>query len=137
VTGNQIRRNRGKENGTAVAPGEGLFIDLEGTNGFGNADPDVQGGIDAPALNDAGPGDVTRTHADGTGVVGATVYIFRTSGVAGESPSRINAFVDTATVNGSGAWSANFPQIPTGQRLTALQIDTSGNASELALAVTP
>jgi hypothetical protein len=140
-TGNQIKRNRGKDNGdgfpaTCSGPCD-LFIDLEGDNGFGNSSG-PNGGHEAPVITNADAGDVTRSHIEGTGAEpGATIYIFRTAAPATFSPNRINAFVDTTTADGSGNWSANFPQIPSGQQLTALQLVPTDGSSELALAVTP
>jgi hypothetical protein len=134
-SGNEIRRNRGKANGST---NNDLFIDLEGTDGFGNGNVNLHSNIEAPTIEDTLPGDATRTHAEGVDAQpNATIYIFRTSAAATFSPNRINAFVDTAVANGSGDWSANFPQIPTGQRLTALQLDPTDGSSELALAIAP
>jgi hypothetical protein len=137
VSGNQIKRNRGKDNGTGVPAGEGLFIDLEGTNGFGNGDADVQGGIDEPEITNDFPEEATRSHLEGTCVAGATIYVFRTSSPAEFSPPRINAFVKTTACQIGGTFSTNFSQIPSGQRLTALQLDPTDGSSELAPAVDP
>jgi hypothetical protein len=125
-SGNDIKRNRGKDNG-------GIFIDLEGAVGFGNGPGGPNGEIEAPIVDSA-----SRTSIAGHGALaGATIYIFRTTSPAGASPPRINAFVDTAIANGSGNWSANFAQIPSGQNLTALQLDATDGSSELAKAFAP
>jgi hypothetical protein len=131
-----IKRNRGKDNGAGEGA-NGLFIELLGPEGFGNTGG-PNDAIGAPAITNADPGDVTRTHIEGTGAEpGATIYIFRTSSAAGASPNRINAFVKTTTADGSGNFSTNFSQIPSGQQLTALQLDAADGSSELALAVAP
>ena len=127
-TGNQVKRNRGKNNGTVNF--DDLFIDL-GDNGFGN--PGVNNGIDSPVLANASPGDTTRTHTEGT-CEGDTVYIFRTSNAGGDEPNRINAFVKMVACVG-GAFSTNFSKIPSGQSLTALNLDNVDGSSELAEAV--
>jgi hypothetical protein len=131
-SGNQFKRNRGKDNGNLATE---LFIDLQGTDGEGN-DTGLQSGIEAPMISDAG-----RSHLDGhcDDGQGATIYIFRTSDPAGSPPTRINAFVDTATGDSGGDWSATFAQIPSDQNLTALCIFPSPDlsASELSDAVAP
>jgi hypothetical protein len=133
TVGNQIKRNRGKENGNAN--GSDLFIDL-GADGAGNGSG-VHGGIAQPTLADSDPGDTTRTHTEGTCQANSTVYIFRTSNLDGEYPNRINGFVKTTICSGGGTFSTNFSQIPTGQSLTALNLHPTNGSSELALAVDP
>jgi hypothetical protein len=129
--GNEFLRNHGSNNGTE-SPFE-LFVNLQGTSGFGNGDPSVHGGIEAPEIDAA-----TRTEIQGSAAEGgAEIWIFRTGDAPGASPRNVTAFVTRTTANGSGGWSASFDRIPAGSNLTALQTDAADGSSELALVVAP
>lgn len=129
-TGNQIKRNRGKDNGTA-SPFE-LFVNLRGTTGFGNGDPNLHNGIEAPEV-----AEVKRRRAEGTALPGAVVYVFETKDAAGASPNRLDHYLAKAVANGVGDWTATFERLRPNRRVTALQLLPSDGSSELALALAP
>ena len=128
-TGNRILRNRGAGNGTTA---NDLFVNLDGLDGFGNGVPELQGGIEAPVIEEA-----TRTRIEGSGAEpGADVWIYRTRDPAGASPANLRGFVAKTTATGAGEWAERFDRIAAADNLTALQEGEEGS-SELALAVAP
>ena len=131
ATGNEILRNRGSDNGTESA--FELFVNLQGASGFGNGDPEVNEGIEAPTIDSA-----TRTRIEGSGAEGgAAIWIFITEDAAGDSPRNVAGFVKRTTARGSGQWSESFNSIPAEYNLTALQVDAGAGSSELAIVADP
>ena len=128
--GNRIMRNRGRGNGTASE--FELFVNLRGTTGFGNDDPGLHDGIEAPVVTD-----VRRRRAEGTARPGAVVYVFETKGTAGASPNRLDGYLAKAVAGADGAWTAAYERIAANRRVTALQLRPTDGSSELALAVDP
>jgi PKD repeat protein len=85
----------------------------------------ANGGIDPPVISSA-----AAARATGNGKPGAIVEVFRASRGAGASglPS---AYLGSGTVGGDGKWSAQI-NIAKGEFVTALQIDTTNNTSQLS-----
>jgi hypothetical protein len=109
---NEVRRNRGSENG---GPN---FIRLRSV---GLSEPG--NGVDPPKITSAG-----KTEATGTAKPGALVRIFRKATTeAGE----IAGFVAEAEANGSGQWKATYVGLPEGTLVAATQT-LDGGTSELS-----
>jgi CSLREA domain-containing protein len=85
----------------------------------------ANGGIDPPVI-----GSATTTRATGAGKPGATVEVFRASRGAGSSGLPV-AYLGSGIVGGDGKWSAQI-SVAKGESVTASQIDTTNNTSELA-----
>lgn len=129
--GNEVLRNRGSNNGTG-SPFH-VFVDLWGTTAFGNGDPALHGGIEAPTIDDA-----SRTRLEGSDAeAGAEIWVYRTRDAAGAGPRNVRGFAARTTANGAGNWSVRFDRIPAGDNLTALQTDAGDGSSELALVAAP
>lgn len=129
--GNEVLRNRGSNNGTG-SPFH-VFVDLWGTTAFGNGDPALHGGIEAPTIDEA-----TRTRVQGSDAeAGAEIWVYRTGDAAGTAPRNLKGLLARTTANGAGNWSARFDRIAATDNLTALQTDAGDGSSELALAAAP
>jgi hypothetical protein len=72
---------------------------------------------------------VTSSLARGSGIAGATVEVYRASRNAGQS-GLPTAYLGSATVAGNGSWQLAI-NVPAGQRITALQINSVNNTSML------
>jgi len=137
---NFLAQNTGKNNGdpTSTSCGGGpcdLFIDLVGSDGFGNGVSGPNQGIEAPTITSVENVGEMTVSGTSTAPAGTEVFVYRTKSPAGVSPSRIEAVLSTsAVVDGSGNWTATLiPHQPSDQRITALQIATQGNTSEFAI----
>jgi CSLREA domain-containing protein len=127
---NQILRNHG----TAGAGQE--FVELNGTPGPGNGATGPNNAIERPTIT-AG---ATSALVSGTGgLPGATVRVYTTTSTAGATgPRVVTAYAGQATADGSGNWTLACPSagcevgLPGGGQLTANQIATSGDSSEMA-----
>ncbi len=119
ASGNQVKGNTGSANAD-------LFIDL-GDDGTGNPGL-VQGGVLPPAITAAGP-----RLARGTAPAGATVRVFSKS-TAGDG--ELEAYLGSATADGSGAWRVDYASGPTPlpnmKRVVATQSDPTDGTSELS-----
>lgn len=109
---NEVRRNRGKENG---GPN---FIRLRSV---GLSEPG--NGVDPPKITTAG-----KTETTGTAKPGARVRLFRK---ANTEPGEIAGFVAEAVANGSGQWKATYAGLPEGTLVSATQT-LEGGTSELS-----
>ena len=118
---NQIFANVGGEAG-------GLFVDLEGTDGPGNGANGPNAGIEAPKVKQ-----LTAKAISGTGVPGATVWVYRSGSPKGDLPQELRKLIGTKTVKDDGTWKLK----PGGNGVkkswvvTANQNDLTGNGSEL------
>ena len=119
---NQILANVGGEAG-------GLFVDLEGTDGPGNGADGPNAGIEAPKVKQ-----LTAKTISGTGVPGATVWVYRSGSPKGDFPQELRKLIGTKTVKDDGTWKLK----PGGNGVkkswvvTANQNDPTGNGSELS-----
>jgi hypothetical protein len=108
----EIARNRGSDNG-------GLFIDL------------VAGANEG--ILPSGFTTAQQSSASGTAAPGARIRVFRK---ASAEPGELQSFLGEAVADGSGNWSATYPQVPTGTIVAATQTNVAGATSELAVAMT-
>jgi PKD repeat protein len=77
-------------------------------------------------------GSTTETSAAGAGVAGATVEVFRASRALGEFGLPVE-FLGSAVVASNGSWNVTYSRtLQTGERVTALQIRTNGDTSQVA-----
>jgi len=87
----------------------------------------ANGLIPSPSFSSA-----TETQAAGTGTAGATVELFRASRALGQ-PGLPVEFLGSGVVAANGTWSIAYSRtLLTGERVTALQIRTNGDTSQLA-----
>jgi parallel beta-helix repeat protein len=117
---NQILGNLG-------GPVNGFFVDLEGTPGAGNGADGPNSGIAAPKV-----GKITEKAIPGSGVPGATVWVYRTSSIKGVFPDSLTKLIGTKTVKADGSWKLKpGGKVKKSWVITALQNDSTGNGSEL------
>jgi len=114
---NEVRRNRGSENGAT-------FIRLRSV---GASEPG--NGVDPPKISAVG-----KIEATGTSKPGAVVRVFRK---ASAEEGEVAGFLGQATANGSGEWNVVYAAQPEGTLVTATQTLDGGTSELSATAKTP
>jgi hypothetical protein len=120
--GNQILANIGGD-------ADGLFIDLQGTQGPGNGLLGPNQGVEAPKVKQ-----ITAKAISGTAGPSGQVRVYRSGSPKGDFPDGLRKLIGTKTVKPDGTWSLK----PGGNGvrkswvITANQTDSAGNGSELS-----
>lgn len=118
-----VRFNSGQQNTKQL-------IDLGGDGRIGNDSDGPSGGIQEPVITGT-----TSTSASGTAAAGSTVdvYLVPASSVKGNGRGDVESHLATATADGAGQWTAQFPGSTTGERMITATATGAKGTSELAV----